>query len=434
MSIINSTIILADDLTGANDTALQYFKNDYRSRIIIDCSKDFTNVDDVDVWAISTESRNISKEDSVDRIVWVVNRLKEYLNIDNYYKKIDSTLRGNVGVEIVTLLEMLSKDAIVVAPAYIEEGRSTIGAYQLLNGTPIERTQCALDPKAPIYESYIPDIIGKDLSDKYINMIATIGFKTVTKGAGPITLKINELIQSGKKIIIVDAMSNTDLEQIALAINKSNYDILPVGSAGLANAFNKETNVAEKDFNFNIPNLARLIISGSATQMSANQIQKLKEEKKNIFFVDLTTKDILEGIKEETVNLIAEKLNSKTDVAIHCTEIKKEFDDEETNNLLIDAGIAKADFASKITDFLGDLVREINKKSDFIFISIGGETSYKCLNGINSTYLEIIGAIMPSIPLCKDKYNKTIVTKSGNFGVNNTLVEILNYFDRLKNV
>ena len=414
---------------------MQYFKNNYNTRIIIDCSKDFTNIEGVDVWAISTESRNISKEESVNRIVWAVNRLKKYLNIDNYYKKIDSTLRGNVGVEIATLMELLNKKAVVIAPAFIEEGRSTIGAYQLLNGTPIERTQCALDPKSPIYESYIPDIIGKDLSDKFREMIATLDFKTITKGAGPITIKLNEFIQKGKKIIIADAMSNTDLEQIALAINKSNFDILPAGSAGLANAFNKEKNDKEiEPINLSSIKLPRLIVSGSATQMCANQIQKLKAEKKSIFFVDLTTKDIFENISEDTVNLITEKLKANIDVVVHCCEIKKEFDSEETNNILIDAGIAKTDFASKITDFLANLIYKLNFNNDFILISIGGETSYKCLDKLSSTYLTIVDDIMPSIPLCKDINNKFIVTKSGNFGTSTTLIEILNYLDRLKNV
>ena len=432
MALINSTIILADDLTGANDTALQYFKNNLRSRIVIDCSKDFTDADDVDVWAISTESRNIPKEESVDRIVWVVNRAKEHIGVDNYYKKIDSTLRGNVGVEVVTLMEMLSFDAVVIAPAYIEENRTTIGSYQLLNGIPIERTQCALDPKAPIYESYIPDIIAKDLNEKYVELIDKIDFKTVTKGAGPVMAKLNELIQKGKKIIIIDAISNTDLEQIALAINKSNYNILPVGSAGLANAFNKEHNIEEREKEFTVAKLPRLIVSGSATKMSETQVQKLREERKNTFFVDLKAKNIFEEIDENMVNSIVQNLNSNVDVVVHCFEIKK--DDEETDNLLIDAGIAKQDFASKITDFLGNLVGEINSKSDFILILLGGETSYKCLDKINSTYLEIMDAIMPSIPLCKDKNNKIIVTKSGNFGTTNTLVEILNYFDKAKNV
>lgn len=433
MTMINSTIIVADDLTGANDTALQYFKNGYSAKVIIDCSGEFKDSDDVDIWAISTESRNIPKEEAVDRVVYVANRLKEHLGIENYYKKIDSTLRGNVGVEIVTLLEMLKKDAVVIAPAYIEENRTTIGSYQLLNGIPIERTQCALDPKAPIHESYIPNIIGKDLSDKYIEFIDRIDFKTIAKGAGPITLKLNELIQKGKKIIIADAVSNTDLEQIVLAINKSSYDILPSGSAGLANAFNKETNLDENDTKeLIIPKLPKLIISGSATQLCANQIQKLKEENKDIFFVNITIKDVVEDVKEETINLICEKLNSFKNVVVHSSDIKKEIHNEEADDILIDAGIAKVDLANKITDFLADLTKKVNEKSQFILILVGGETSYKCLDSINSTHLEIMDAIMPAIPLCRDINNKFIVTKSGNFGSMNTIVDIMNYFDRQK--
>jgi len=434
MPIIDSVVIIADDLTGANDTALQYFKNNLKTRIIIDCSKDFKDVDDVDIWAISTESRNISKEETVDRIVFVVNRIKEHIGVENFYKKIDSTLRGNVGVEVVTLMEMLKFDAVIIAPAYIEEGRSTIGAYQLLNGVPIERTQCALDPKAPITESYIPNIISKDLSEKFASLIDVIDFKTITKGAGPITLKLNELIQKGKRIIIADAISVTDLEQIALAINKSNYKILPVGSAGLASAFNKETNPEQQEKDFKIPPLARLIISGSATKMSANQVQKLKDEKKNLFSVDLTTKDIFQEIDDNLVNSIVENLDKKVDVVIHCSEIKKEIDDEETKDMLIEAGVARPEFAGKITDFLSELIDKINSKTKFNLILIGGETSYKCLTKINSSYLEIIDSIMPSVPLCIDNNNKFIVTKSGNFGTSTTLIDILNYFDKAKNV
>ena len=95
----------------------------------------------------------------------------------NFYKKIDSTLRGNVGVEIFALLDILDKDAAIVAPAYIDEGRSTIGAYQLLNGLPIERTQCALDPKAPIYESYIPLILTKDITNPQVSSLISTIFK-----------------------------------------------------------------------------------------------------------------------------------------------------------------------------------------------------------------------------------------------------------------
>ena len=166
MALIDSTIIIADDLTGANDTALQFFKKGSSAKIIIDCNQDFSELENADVWSISTESRNIDKETAVDRVLKVCEILKENLGTETFYKKIDSTLRGNTGLEIIAMLEATKKDAAIVVPAYIEEGRTTIGAYQLLNGLPIERTQCALDPKAPIYDSFIPDILKKDLNSQ----------------------------------------------------------------------------------------------------------------------------------------------------------------------------------------------------------------------------------------------------------------------------
>ena len=434
MALIDATIIIADDLTGANDTALQYFRNGKSSKIIIELEQDFSSSDDVDVWAISTESRNIDKETAVDRVLRSCEKLKEELGIENFYKKIDSTLRGNVGLEIIAALEATKKEASVIAPAYIDENRTTIGGYQLLGGMVIERTQCALDPKAPIYESYIPDILKKDLNSSLHDLIATIGLNVVTKGAAPIITKIKELIDKGKKLIVVDAMSNTDLEQIALAISKSGCDILPCGSAGLANAMNKISHPDAAKHIEHTPNLPRLIVSGSATQLTYNQIQKLKEEKPNIFYVDLTTQNIIEGVEESLVHTIAQKLLEGHDVVIHSSEINKELTLEEASNMLIDAGIAKDEFAGKITDYLSDLTYEINLLANFILIIIGGETSFKCAKKIDSKYLEILDAIMPAIPLCMDMHGKIIATKSGNFGVNSTLVDIINYFDRKKSL
>ena len=38
------------------------------------------------------------------------------------------------------------------------EGRITVGGYQMLKGVPIERTEMARDPYSPIYESHIPTV------------------------------------------------------------------------------------------------------------------------------------------------------------------------------------------------------------------------------------------------------------------------------------
>ena len=432
MSLINSTLIIADDLTGANDTALQYFRSGKSSKIIIDLEQEFSDSNDIDVWAISTESRNINKEEAVDRVISTCEKLQNELGIENIYKKIDSTLRGNVGLEIVGILDATKKDCAIVAPAYIEENRTTIGGYQLLNGIVIERTQCALDPKAPIYDSYIPDILKKGLNENLYDLIDTIGLNVVIKGAGPIISKIKGLVDKGKKIIVIDAMSNTDLEQIALAINKSGLNLLPCGSAGLANAINKAAKNEKTKHIEHTPNLARLIISGSATQLTHNQILKLKTEKPDILYIDLTTQDIISGINDEMIQTISQSLKAGKDVLVHSSDINNELDFEEAENILIDAGVAKDEFPNRITDYLAKLTKEINLLSNFILIILGGETSFKCTKAIDSKYLEILDSIMPAIPLCIDSNGKIIVTKSGNFGNNNTLIEIIDYFNSKK--
>ncbi|MBR2069163.1 MAG: four-carbon acid sugar kinase family protein [Candidatus Gastranaerophilales bacterium] len=434
MSLTNATIVIADDLTGANDTALQYFRNGKSSKIVIELEQDFSSSDNVDVWAISTESRNIDSETAIDRVIKACETLSDSLGIEDFYKKIDSTLRGNVGSEIAAVLEATKKEAAIIAPAYIEEERTTIGGYQLLHGMVLERTQCALDPKAPIYDSYIPDILKKNLNSNFHDLIDCIGLNVVSKGAAPIIGKIKELVEKGKKLIVIDAMSNTDLEQIAFAIDKCGYDILPCGSAGLANAINKIAHSSETKHIEHVPNLARLIVSGSATQLTYNQILKLKENKPDICYIDLTAQDVISNIDEVMVQKIVGKLSQGIDVVVHSSEINNELTSEETENILIDAGIAKDEFKSKITDFLAELTQEINLKTDFILVILGGETSFKCAKKIDSKYLEILDAIMPAIPLCIDMHGKIIVTKSGNFGSNTTLIDIINHFDNKKSV
>ena len=65
---------------------------------------------------------------------------------------------------------------------------------------------------------------------------------------------------------------------------------------------------------------------------------------------------------------------------------------------------------------------------DAILIAVGGETSFKCCKAINSNNLQIVDAICPAIPLCLDSKAQWIVTKSGNLGNSNTLIDIIKYF------
>lgn len=432
MAMTGAIGIVADDLTGANDTALQFFIKGSNTEIIFDTDENIQNHPNIGTFALTTESRNINAKEAAQKVWEGAKKLKDNLSVEYFYKKIDSTLRGNIAVETLAMLDAIGYDAAVIAPAFIREGRITIGGYQLLKGVPIERTDAARDSYAPIYDSYIPDILKKQVNESFYDSIATIQLNVVAKGAGPITSKLNELVSGGKKLIVIDAVSAIDLEQVVLAISKSQFNILPVGSAGLANALGNvwlplNNNEPVQKI---IPKLPKLILSGSKNSMTTAQINKLllDDDINNVYSIDLKLQDILSNDSDAMADRIIHNFGKDNIVIAHVSKIQDETQEEKGKEKLIDEGITKEMLASMITDYLANIAQKVKKMSECILITIGGETSYKCTNAVNCEYLQVVDSILPAISLCMDSNAGFIVTKSGNMGSITALVDIVNYF------
>ena len=434
MFVSNNIGIIADDLTGANDTALQFHNHGCNTQMILELCNDIANKDLIQCWAISTESRNIPSFEAVEAVCQAAEFMKAELNIEHFYKKIDSTLRGNIAREILAMIGVLEADAAIIVPAFPAEGRVTVGGYQLLKGVPIERTEMARDPYSPIYESHIPTILERQLTDEEKDVIGLIELRTVIKGAGPILMKLNELIKEGKKLIVIDAVSIVDIEQIILATVKSSYDILPCGAAALAQGYSKVwlPDVKYQHIQKTIPELPKLVISGSATELTATQIKKLEDDDDflNTYFIPLKIEDVMEGVTEEMVDRVVKNLGQSNIVAVHSSDIA--INPDADGNALLLQGITKERFLSMITTYLAELTKKVLEKAEFILITLGGETSYKCNQAIESKVLHIIDSVAPAMPLCMNYNAQWIVTKSGNLGNSMTLVDILKYFNSHK--
>ncbi len=433
--IINNLVgIIADDLTGANDTALQFKKCNAKTKILLDYSSSPESDSSSEVWAISSESRNISGIEAKTRIIETIENLDKNLNLEYFFKKIDSTLRGNIAIETLSMIDLLGYDASVIITALPTEKRITVGGYHIVKGIPISKTEAARDPHSPITESYIPALFEESLDDSQKNLVGLIPLKTVMAGAGPILKCINELIQDGKKLIVSDATNNTDIEQIILAINKSSYKILPAGTADtgkiLAKIWLPEKKHVEEPEEIILPAIPRLIISGSATQINATQIEQLEKsyEYDNIDFIPLDAKIILNEISTDFVNDIISKLVNGNTVVIHSSKLVDNFDGFSDDSLKEE--LTKSKFAAKITDFLADLTKQITDNINVILVTLGGETSYKCCNKIESKELTMKDEVTQAIALCIDIKGQWIITKSGNLGNPNTLIDILKYIDK----
>jgi uncharacterized protein YgbK (DUF1537 family) len=430
----NYICIIADDLTGANDTSLQFFLTGCKTQVAFgeDISVD-ENLK-TEVFAMSTESRNTDVDTAHKKVLDAADNIIKKYNFEHIYKKIDSVLRGNIAAEILTLLEELELDAAVIFPAFPNEGRTTIGGYQLVKGVPLQRTEVSRDPAFPITESNIVNILKNQMPEEIRDIVDLISLDTVMKGAGPILTKLNELVSKGKKLIVADAVSTTDLEQIALAVTKSSYKLLPSGSAGAAQALSKIWNPEPQQDKEEpaIPNLPKLIVSGSATDLTAAQIKRLKEydDIENAYFIAIKPENIFSDDFEEIAQRIINNLVKDNTVIIHSSKLME--NTEEINSLLLEHELTKEVFISKICDYLAAVTQTVISQKEAILITVGGETSYKCCRAIGSKNLQTIDTVAPAIPLGVDHKGQYIVTKSGNLGTQNTLIDIIKYFEQDK--
>ncbi len=415
--------IIADDLTGANDTSLQFHMKGCNTQILLDCNVEPVGKSSTQAWAVSTETRNKPVEEAVKTVASIADSFVKTLNVEYLYKKIDSTLRGNIARETLAVLESMNGDAAVVVPAFPSEGRTTVGGYHLLKGIPLERTEVARDPQSPISQTHIPTLLAQQLGSK--DKISLIPLITVMKGAGPILLELQKLIKEEKKLIVIDAVSITDMEQIALAIEKSSYNILPCGSAGLAQVITKSwlPDTKYQHITKTFPDLPIFIVSGSMTTLSKTQIEKLsKSDEFDSYVLELSVEQVQDEPSEKIVERLIEHLEIEKVVVVHMADIQAN-SEEKSENTFSGKNLPKL-----ITDYLAILSKKIIDKKNVIFVTIGGETSYKCCNSIGSKQLQLVDEVEPAIPLCLDHEAQGIVTKSGNLGTPNTLVHIIKYF------
>ena len=169
--------IIAADLTGANDTALQFHLKGANTQILLSDEIEPLNVKGTQTWAIATESRNIEPEIAYEKVAKTAKMFAEKLNPDFVYKKIDSTIRGNIAPEVLAIISEFEFDASVIVPAFPAEMRTTVGGYHLLRGVPIERTEMARDPHSPILESHVPTLLKSQLAPEYQDFVGHIELK-----------------------------------------------------------------------------------------------------------------------------------------------------------------------------------------------------------------------------------------------------------------
>jgi uncharacterized protein YgbK (DUF1537 family) len=166
--------------------------------------------------AVTTDSRALDNAAAEQLTADALTQLM-ILGIDRIYLKIDSTMRGSVPGQIAGALaawRTKHHDAFAVAcPAYPRMGRTVVANHLLVNGRPVEQSAIGNDPVSPV---------------KTGNMSLLI--------PGSLQTARERISQNTAPVMTADATSDQDLAAIAVAIVDVGSKVIPVGSAGLAEA------------------------------------------------------------------------------------------------------------------------------------------------------------------------------------------------------
>src|SRR5437867_8466852 len=137
-------VVTADDLTGAADTGVQCARAGLPARVWL---RDGSVGPGASVF--DTDSRSLAPLRAAGRVGALARRLRAD-GFEHLYKKVDSTLRGNVGAETAALLAALGREFAVLAPAFPANGRTTVGGVQRVGGVPVHQTAIGQDPAHPM--------------------------------------------------------------------------------------------------------------------------------------------------------------------------------------------------------------------------------------------------------------------------------------------
>lgn len=209
--------IIADDLTGAADAAAAYGPT-HTSCVVLDVDGEWP---DAEILSINTESRYLPISEAASAVSSAVGRA---LGQDRrVFKKIDSLLRGNVGVEVAAALARLTqghgKGLAIVAPAFPATGRTTRSGTVHVNGVPNVRGNFGGD-------------VARALAAGGLSVEVAAGHPA--RSPEELALRLREVLERGIDAVVLDADVDADLKCIAAAAELLDFPVLLVGSGGVA--------------------------------------------------------------------------------------------------------------------------------------------------------------------------------------------------------
>ena len=414
--------VIADDLTGAADTGVQFCP--YFDKTVLTSYQGISSPHATtghDGLAIYTNSRPLKADEARERLTHMARQLSR-LEPKRIYKKVDSSVRGNIGAEVDAIADAMGFDWSFIAPAFPDMGRTTLHDIHRIHGTPVAQTELSKDPVTPVRESRLSRII----SAQSIYRVKHVDLDSMSKDDEALLEDIRKEAEGGVRHFVFDVMENNHLDKIARMAVRSPKEILLVGSAGLAWGLAGQLprgRTREGPEQRDLPEGHHLLVCGTVSERTRMQIAELKANYHHEAIL-LRPEILADPSRMDqliTESSVAQRILWGHDLIIQVVH-------PETG----DSSYGEAqslDAAQAIVDGLGLLVATIvkNTKPASLFLS-GGDTANAVLDAIDAKGIHLRREIVPGVPfgtlLGGLMKGHPVITKAGAFGEKDTLVAV----------
>ncbi len=418
-----SIAVIADDLTGVCDTGAQFASAGLRT--IGSVTQEFKSETVPQVLLVNTQSRSLEGREASLVIQQTAAGLKRF-EPKWFFKKIDTALRGNIAIEVSSMMEALGVRTVLYAASIPGAGRTTVNGCQFFRGVPIKESIHGED-------RLNPNLISTSSNIELFSKIPKLKVESITLDevrSGNLNI-VDRCRDESRTILIFDSETDDDLDTIVRASMKMDpSSFFYVGSFGLSSALgryladslritkNPNETLNRKTVSFRKRRV--LVVSGSSHPMARAQISYL--EKKGI---------------AEIVRFEPEDLMEHPESCI--TEAVKTFQAavDRQNTIVLTIGEGRSGIrrqSQELVIALAKIVRSLLESDEVDgLVLIGGETGYAVCRAVGIERIEILGNISFVAAYGRPEGSplniKLLATKGGSLGEEDILEKILNFVD-----
>ena len=435
--------VIADDLTGATTTGVLLARSGAKTTVFFNVETAKTNINSssLDAILISSNSRALPPDEAYEKVSEAIKTLQS-MNVSFFSKRIDTTMRGGIGVEIDAMLDYMDEGTVaVVVPAMPQSKRILVGGYSIIDSVALVDTPVAQDVRTPVLENYIPKLLDGQSRRK----IGCVTLESILSGKIETKKALKTARHNGADIIVVDAVTLDHIELIAKACLELKWNILAVDPGPFTSklAFCRKLIHEEKD---NIPIETAdetgkfvLIAAGSATPVTKKQMEVLCQDNRHkrisinpislinggdvaLAEIDITLNHVRSVFENENPRVIL------LETALHDELLNLDIEDKKRGYA---SGMSANRINSGLVNIVARIIEDLGRDKIAGIYTTGGDTMVNVCYQLEAECIEVLDYVIPQTDVCRmlGKYQGMPIIGKGGLTGNESIV--LDIVDRL---